>query len=68
LGAPVMLAWGIPNRSAATGALILAPAMLISITVRPFSSYVRLVAIFTLSKVFQSERTRSYVTSPWMLS
>ncbi len=59
---------GIARRSAATGVFRVMSLSFTSITVRPFSSYLRDVAMRVVPTVCQSASTRSQVTSPQMLS
>ena len=59
---------GIAKRSAATGVFTVMSLSFTSITVRPFSSYLRDAAMRVVPTVCQSASTRSQVTSPQMLS
>ena len=57
-----------PRRSVAKEAFTPTCVSVMSATVRPLSSYFCEVATRTPSNDFQSPSTRSYVTSPHMLS
>ena len=59
---------GIASRAAAMGVSSVTSLSFMSITVRPFSSYLRDVAMLVVPTVCQSASTRSQVTSPQILS
>ena len=67
-GAPATKPSGIWRRSPATAPLTLTAESLTSCTMRPFSSYFRVMGMRTPSTACQSDSTASYVTSPQMLS